>query len=686
MNLPASGRRTHLLLVLLAVIVLVPGCVYFNTFYFARRHYQEAENERQKAERESRPISSRAQQSYQKSLESATKVLIEHPDSRWVEEALKLSQKILYRQGELAASIQKGIELLENFPESDTIPECRLFLARARLDMGDALAAAAEASLAAEELEGREYFEALFVMGRAYGKASSFDEATAILTQLIDDEDTPADLIMRARLELQEWLADNGDFHAAADIVEDVLADPRLTLTMRQENLLRLIHLLFSAGEINAVEEGMAELERIDEAGFYDGVLKYFNGILVGLRGDAQIARNEMIIALITGVTREWEVRIRLDLASRLEADNTPELACPEYRTVTMGIGTPEQTMLASKRAAAIIRLFALRMMVDRVEEGISFKYPRGSQATRTTPSPQARDRDFEELDVDVLEEERPERVEVEVAERELSPALMYGDVPGGMYLFLLAEHLALEMDQPDSALAYVDLLEKLHPESDLVPRSLFALDGWLPDDAVWQVRKEDAASRILSDFPESTWAWLERLDRGEEPEKPLVVQADEALRRAEQEVDLLAPPEEWHDAVLSYRAVAEQYPGTATARRAELGMARLLELGAGPIDSARAAYEQIMDRYPDTSEALLAARRLGVDTRTLAPDPVEARKRAISQEIGAWTIWFQTRQAAKVTLLQPRGATTSRVTVRQTQTGATAQTRTREVREPPPQ
>ncbi len=694
MNLPASGRRTHLFLVLLAVIVLVPGCVYFNTFYFARRHYHEAENERQKAERESRPISSRAQQSYQKSLESATKVLIEHPGSRWVEEALKLSQKILYRQGELAASIQKGIELLENFPESDTIPECRLFLARARLDMGDALAAAAEASLAAEELEGREYFEALFVMGRAYGEASSFDEATAILTQLIDDEDTPADLVIRARLELQEWLADNGDFHAAADIVEDVLADPRLTLTMRQENLLLLIHLLFSAGEINAVEEGMAELERIDEAGFYDGVLKYFNGILVGLRGDAQIARNEMIIALITGVTREWEVRIRLDLASRLEAGNTPELACPEYRTVTMGIGTPEQTMLASKRAAAIIRLFALRMMVDRVEEGVSFRDPRGSLAS-ATPSPQTDDRDIDEPVRRVVEEgrpqriveaERPERVEEEAVERELSPALMYGDVPGGMYLFLLAEHLALEMGQPDSALVYIDLLEKLHPESDLVPRALFALDGWLPDDAAWQVRKEEAASRILSDFPESTWAWLERLDRGEEPEKPLVVRADEALRRAEQEVDLLAPPEEWHDAVLSYRAVAEHYPGTATARRAELGMARLLELGAGPIDSARAAYEQIMDRYPDTSEALLAARRLGVDTRTLAPDPVEARERAISQEIGAWTIWFQTRQAAKVTLLQPRGATTSRVAVRQTQTGATTQTRTREAREPPPQ
>ncbi|MFC1559224.1 tetratricopeptide repeat protein [Gemmatimonadota bacterium] len=682
----------HRLLILLTVIVLVPGCAYFNTFYFAHRHYQDAEAERIKAEREYRPASSRMQQSYQQSLESATKVLIDHPDSRWVEDALHLSQKILYRQGELAASIQKGLELLENFPESRSIPACRLFLARARLDLGDALVAVTDASLAAEGLEGDEYFEALFVMGRAYGEALSFDEAHATLMQLIEDEDTPADLVMRARLELQDLLAESGDFQAAADLIRDVLDESRLTMTLRQENLLRLIDLLFSAGDLEAVEERMAELDRIDEAGFYDGVLQYFNGILIGLRGDTVIARNEMILALVTGVTREWEVRIRLDLASRLEEGSAPELACAEYRTVTMGIGSPEQARHASKRAAAIIRFFALKMMVDQVEESITFRDPRGSQVVRPLPGADSESdiRETDEPTREVRAVGRPERSEVESEEQSLSPVLQYGDVPRGMYLFLLAEHLALEMGQPDSALAYIDLLEELHPDSDLVPRSLYALDGWLPDEEVWQIQKEEAVSRLLTEYPESTWAYYERLDRGEEPEKPLEIRAAEALMRAEQEVDVLAPPGEWQAAVHSYGSVAEQYSGTPAGRLAELGMARLLELGAGPIDSARVVYERIIERYPDTPEALLAAGRLGSDTTAFAPDPAEARERTIAQEIGAWTIWFQTRQAAKVTLLQPRGTTTGRVMTLQSQQSAGAgtgeQARVRRTTEIPPQ
>ncbi|MFC1545496.1 hypothetical protein ACFL44_02275 [Gemmatimonadota bacterium] len=666
---------------MLTSALLLPGCVYFNTFYFARLHYQDAEAEYVSAEREFRPISPMAQDSYQKSLEQATKVLIEHPDSRWVEEALHLSQKILYRQGELAASIQKGNELLDNFPESNTIPECRLYLAHARLDLGDALVAATEASLAAEALEGDDYYEAQFVMGRAYREASSIDRAQTILTQLIDDEETPEDLVLKARLELQYLLADTGDFRAAAEIVADVLEQSRLSLNSRQEYLLHLIDLLFSAGDISAVEERIVELERIDEAGFYDGVLKYFNGVLAGLRGDAIVARNEMIIALVTGVTREWEVRIRLDVASRLEASNSPEIACAEYRAVTMGIGTPEQTQYASKRAAAIIRLFALKTMVDLVEEEVTFRDPRGQQATRAVAAGDSRARNQQRYDpeTDELIVEQPEQAAMEATEGELSPAQLYGDNPPGMYLFLLAEHLALEMNQPDSAMAYIDLLKRLHPESELVPRALYSIKNWLPEDTLWQDRKREAGSRLLSDYSESTWAYYERLDRGEEPDKPLAILAAEALMRAEQEVDLLAPPDQWYQATLSYRTVSEQFPETPAARRAELARARLLELGAGPIDSARAAYELLVDHYPDTPEALLAARRLGLDNTLVVPDPAEARKRNIAQEIGAWTIWFQTRQAARVTLLQPRGST-RRTTVQRQPTGAAqrAQERTR--------
>ncbi len=681
-----NPERSAALLILLAAIMLLPGCVYFNTFYFARRHYKDAEIERVKAERESRQPSTEIQTHYQRSLEFATKVLIDHPESRWVEEAVHLSQKILYRQGELAASIQKGNELLDVFPESETIPTCRLYLARARLDMGDPLAAVSDAVLAIDGLEGREYYEARILLGRAHGEASSFDEAVSILGAILEDEETPPEFIIQVRMELQRLLARQGEYRAAADIVKDMLDDPRLSGTLRQENLLRLIDLLFSAGEVDEVRQWMTELERSNEAGFYDGVLKYFNGILTGIGGNAQSARNEMILALATGVTREWEVRIRLDLAVRLETANSPELACPEYRAVTQGIGDPEQARLASKRAAAIIRLFALKTMVDRVEEGITFRDPRGANASsgraRTEPTRREVDEDLPGRD-DPERNLDPDPEPDQVPAPEMRPDQLLGDEPRGMYLFLLAEHLALEMGRPDSAMAYIALLEEIHPDSDLMPRALYAYGSWLPDDAERRVLKEAATARLISEYPESSWAWLARLDRGEEPEKPQTVRAAEALFEAEQEVDLLAPPGEWQTALQSYQAVVDSFSGTASARQAELGIARLLELGAGAIESARVAYERIVARHPGTSEALLAAGRLGMDTTGFPPDPVEARSQAISQEIGGWTLWFQTRRAAKVTLLQlSRGSVTRAVVQQQRPTGNQG---AREIRRIPP-
>ncbi len=636
-------------------LTLTTGCVYFNTFYLARRHFADAEYERLQAEQENRQLPQNARQSYQRSLEFAAKVLADHPESKWVEEALLISQKVLYRQGELAASIRKAQELQENFPESSAIPESRLYFAMGLAGLEAFQQAAAEAAAAAEGLTGERRAEALLVQSRALVGAGRRDEATSLLDRLIEEEGTPPEIALRARLYLVDYYEAEGAYGQASQTLRMVLADPALPLIEKERVVPLLIEFLLKAGERAEAETWIARLEAMNADGYFNGLLRYFRARLIELDGATTRARDEMVLSLGEGVTAQWEARIRLELAQRLERDGMYMTAGPEYQVFTQGLGTEEQKLAAARRYAAITRYFTLRSLAARAE-GFPFSDPRNIRSTagqqrpvnrsdvRTAPPPRAAGRQ-QDIDADIAP----------VDTDEIPQPDELGNDPPGIYLLLLAEHLALEMSLPDSAAAWIDLLEANHPGSPLIPRALYAMQEWFRNDEATAALSAAAAERLRHDYRDSRWTYYLLLDRGEPADKPAEILAEEALRRAEQVADPLTDPAAWAAAVDSLRAVAAAWPGSQAGRQAELQAARLLELGAGPLDSARVAYERVIDRYPETTEAFIAMQFLGREVGVLPPDPLEARAVVIAQEGSSWATWFSTRQAARITRLQPR-------------------------------
>lgn len=658
-----SGR-----VLLLALLLSAGGCVYYNTFYFARRHFNDAEVVRKNAEKEERALPAQAVELYGRSLQYSSRVLQEHPDSRWVEEALLLSQKALYYQGEVAASTRKGIELIQHFPESKSIPECRLYLARGLLGLGEAINAAREAGMAAENLKGILKAEAMLLNAQALGFAGQYDESREIFDVIIADTKIPQNIWLQTRLELQRLLEEQGEYEEGVAILEKILANQRLSLTTRLETTVTLIDLLLKAGEIPAAEERISHLQDLDDSGYYKGVIRYYRGLLADRRGSYRQATNEMVLSLIDGVTAEWEARIRLDLGTQLERREDYFSAGPEYQAVSGSVGTLEQQQLASKRTSVIMTLLALRSLVRMVEEDITFRDPR--QQSVNIPQPvtqQGRpdveedimrrrriDPDQEEIDPDILEQLQQQQQQEENPHLTLAEQL--GDVPRGMYIFMLAEHLVLAMASPDSAVAYLELMVDRHPDSQLVPRALYAITEWAPESEEGNQHREIAILRLTEEFNDTRWAYYYRLGMGENPEKPTGLRARDALVEAEGQIDPTAYPADWASVIPVLLEVTAEYPTTEAARMAELTVARLLELGAGEPDSARVAYERIVERYPEYREARVAAERLSMPTTGLAPDPLVARDAAISREVVSWHQWFGSQTAAKVVRLQPRG------------------------------
>lgn len=96
------------------------GCAYYNTFYFAKKYFAQAEKLSRAAGSEK--ISPEAARKYDETIKQSTKVLKYHGGSRWVDDALYLMGASFYGKQEYEEALRKFDELAANYPESRWVP------------------------------------------------------------------------------------------------------------------------------------------------------------------------------------------------------------------------------------------------------------------------------------------------------------------------------------------------------------------------------------------------------------------------------------------------------------------------------------------------------------------------------------------------------------------------------------
>ncbi len=105
----------------LAVLAVgTAGCAYYNTFYFAKKYFAQAEKLSLAAG--SDKISPEAGRKYDEAIKQSTKVLKYHGGSRWVDDALYLMGASFYGKQEYEEALRKFDELVANYPESRWVP------------------------------------------------------------------------------------------------------------------------------------------------------------------------------------------------------------------------------------------------------------------------------------------------------------------------------------------------------------------------------------------------------------------------------------------------------------------------------------------------------------------------------------------------------------------------------------
>lgn len=122
-----------LLVVLLALAgMLSGGCVYFNTFYNARQAFKSAEKSREQ-QKQRNPNAKGNKGDYDKAIEKSLKVVENHPNSKYYDDALYILGVSYYYTDEYAKSERRMREIIANYPDSKYRADAELYIAKSML-------------------------------------------------------------------------------------------------------------------------------------------------------------------------------------------------------------------------------------------------------------------------------------------------------------------------------------------------------------------------------------------------------------------------------------------------------------------------------------------------------------------------------------------------------------------------
>ena len=532
----------------LAALTFLSGCVYFNTFYNARKQFDDADRKRR--ETETRSDRSRRSQAYKKlymnAIRKASIVLDRHPDSKWVDDALLLIGKAFYWREIHDEAVLKFQELAENFPESDLVEEAYYWRGLA---------------LRAE--------------GRIDGARDIFVEIGSVEGGRFTKE---------ARISLAELESDQENYQAAIDAYKQLLSEYEKEKKLKAKIWSGIGNAAFNQ---QRYDEAAAAYEQVLKSGPDIGT-DYLTRLRLGRTLELQHRFQEAleVYGKILKIKRfrsyEGDVRLRqANVHTSMEAFETAERI---YAQITKNLPHTEHSAFAYYEMG----LIALQHRKDHASAKEHFQMAKreksGSEAAGLV-------RMREKLLSDL---KRYEKASQKKGEKGIEASFNLAE----LYLFGLSE--------PDSAVAVYDRVLKAADTSDAAPKALYAL-GLVYADTL----KDDTAARryfgqLVERYPASPFAVSARKRILEEG-----TQEAEAQARFHQAEALRQDGATLEEAMAFFRQIAADFPNTLYAAKAIYVLAWSYENERNTPDLARAQYQRLIDRYPMSEFSEVAREKL---------------------------------------------------------------------------
>ena len=491
---------------------IVSSCVYYNTFYLARKNFNQAESSRRDAKRDA--ASGAEIKGYQDAIKKASKVLSEHPTSKWVDDALFVIGKSFYYLSDFAKSERKFRELLSNFPDSKYADESRFFLGKSRYKLENYVQAK-EIFLEFIETSKNDNWraEAMYLMGAMSEEqeldADAIDYYEKFVGAYKSHYYTPSVYFKLGQLQYK-----SKNYAAAAESYSRAAAsaqDDKSRFDARYEQG-RSLYMIDSVQAGIVIFEKL-KAEQLDSVNLGNILLRIAEG--TKMRGDERDA-----ILLYDDIATSFTMRVE----SAEAYYHLGQLAQDDWGDLVVAKDMYE--MAAKEQRGGDWRALALEKVSD-IKKVETYLTAMSSDST-----------------------------DAAVVNR-----------------YLLAEMYRTDLNRPDSALQEYSAIVEKNPESDLAPRALLAM-GWILENHFQDSAKARTYyQRVVDDYPRSDALQraVELLDlKGAEPYD---LSPDRLYGMAE---DQLFDDENLDSAKVLFQRLIDEFPNSRLVPKAEFAVAKI--------------------------------------------------------------------------------------------------------------
>lgn len=557
-------KRLLQIILLIIVSILLGGCVYYNTFFLAKKSYKRAEKLRKKTGGDTIPAS--AKQLYDKAIEKSKKVLAYYSDSKYVDDALFLLGMCFLRTGDYTKALRKFNELLSNFPESEFSSDARYWRSVC-LFYGGQEDIAVDSLEAIVENDPNRAEEAKFMIGElAYQKGDYIGAKSAFLEFL---EVFPSgQLAPKAHLRLGqiEWHFE--EYDKAAEHFEKVGEGdvPYEDFYTSRELLARCY---VNIGRLDDAQRICDALLKDETYISHWGDIELIVGDIAYARGETERARQiwERIAERYPKTTTGGWAYFRLG-EMYFDLGDLP-MAKEMFDAAAAQVSSGEVRELALKRSAVVARLLTYQQQIDNADS----------------------------LGIDIVATE-----------------------------LALAEMYLTELNEPDSAISAYNFILKNYPNDSLAPKAAYSV-GWVYANAKRDYDTADSAfAELLKRYPESDYAvgGAEYFkNRGGSLDSLAIRNVAYYFVKAEE----FWLTYNWLDSAITYYSIViDSFPNSRWVPKAIAAKAELMAL-LGHSDEAKKLYIQLSREFSGTSYDSLAKIRLGEARASITKPSIEPRE-----------------------------------------------------------
>lgn len=435
----------RLLLFLITAGALTSSCAYYNTFFHAREYYSDAERARERVAEDRRAAT--GLDLYEQSMKKCAKVILEYPDSKWVDDAVLLMGKCMFAKGDYLAAIRKFEELGTVSKDKKLLAESRYYKARTLLEL-ERYKDAMTVLEAFQQTEKSEYLkQATYLLAKVQFRQGEYETAVDGLEEFLKRGASGTER-GDALLMLGESYANLGKTDLALDRYEERLGIVTLHETERLDTMLRMAAVLRDA-------------EDFDEA--YD--------LLYQTRVDVTAKVDSVRIAHAIGKTLEKEERY--DEAARLYYENLAS-APPGDESGRLAYSLGELQLYQFNRKDSASTAFS-KVAVLAQDPELKKQSARIASALSEYLSLQAR---FNTVEVDTAEVE-----------------------------FLLGENAYFHFKEAENAYNHYDRVTTYYPKSDYAPLANAAKAYLIESEGVGHENADSLRKDVIRKYPRSSLA-----------------------------------------------------------------------------------------------------------------------------------------------------------------------------------